>query len=319
LLNRAGFGGDPADIKSFHALGRYKAVDRLISPQEPLAAFPLPAWSTPEAALAEFNERREAVKAADEKSKGLSADEGAELRRQARKESQRIERDHILEAQGWWFRRILTTEAPLREKMTLFWHDHFATSFQKTKRPAFLIKQNELFREMAFGSFKDLTKSVMRDPAMLFYLDGQDSKKGSPNENFAREVLELFTLGEGNYTENDIKEGARAFTGYRLNRKDLGVEHFKKQWDDGSKTVFGKTGAFDGEQVIDLIFTQPAAARLVPSKLWEYFVAEDPSPKLVDSLAETFRKADFNTGPLLREIFVSKAFYSRRCNFSSRC
>jgi uncharacterized protein (DUF1800 family) len=145
---------------------------------------------------------------------------------------------------------------------------------------------------------------------MLYFLDAQYNVKGAPNENFAREVMELFTLGEGNYTEQDIHEAARAFTGYRIDRMEGKVEHRKQQWDEGTKTVFGKTGAFKGEDVVDLIFTQKAAARLVPSKLWEYFVAEDPSPALVDSLAESFRNAEFKTGPLLREIFVSKAFYN---------
>ncbi len=310
LLNRAGFGGNPGEIKAFHSLGRTKAVDSLISPTEPVEAIPVPEWATPEESVKRFNEYRDIVKEAEEKAKGLPQAEAAQIRRKARKEGQRIQRQLGLEAQGWWFRKIMLTQAPLREKMTLFWHDHFSTSFQKVKQPPMLMRQNELFRAHAFGDFRELTKAVAKDPAMMMYLDSQNSKKGSPNENFAREVMELFTLGEGNYTEDDIREAARAFTGYRINRKDATVAFQERQWDEGKKKIFGQTGAFKGEDVIDLIFTQKASARLVPSKLWVYFVAENPPPAAIDSLAESFQKAGYQTGPLLREIFLSKQFYS---------
>lgn len=310
LLNRAGFGGSPSSIKAFHALGRTKAVESLISPEERIDAFPVPTFATKESIAENYNEYQDAVKKVVQETRDLPKQEADELRRKARQKVQRKRRDQALEAQGWWFRRMLASEAPLREKMTLFWHDHFATSFQKVKQPALLVKQNELFRSQAFGSFKELTKSVVRDPAMLLYLDSQNSKKGMPNENFSREVLELFTLGEGNYSEEDIHQAARAFTGYRIERTTATVTFRKVQWDDGSKTVFGKSGAFKGEELVDLIFEQKAASELVPRKLWEYFVAENPSQEVVDSLSAAFRAADFRTGPLLREIFLSQEFYS---------
>ena len=310
LLNRAGFGGSPAEIKSFHALGREKAVDSLVSPAEPLAAFPLPAWSVGEQALAALRERRQILRSTRKATRGLSAEEAENAKREANKKFQQESRQQALEAQGWWFRRMLKTQAPLREKMTLFWHDHFATSIQKVKQPVFMVRQNELFRQSAFGSFKDLTHAILMDPAMLLYLDTQSSKKDMPNENFAREVMELFTLGEGNYTEQDIREAARAFTGYYLNQGDGKVRHDKRQWNSADKTIFGKTGPFAGKDVIDLIFEKEQTARFMAKKLWEFFVYESPSKLALDALAESFRKADFQTGPLLREIFLSKEFYS---------
>jgi uncharacterized protein (DUF1800 family) len=312
LLNRAGFGGNPAEIKAFHALGRIKAVDSLLNPSEAIDAIAPPEWSKPEAAAEIYNEYREIAREAREKSRGLPPEEAAQMRRQATKAAQRKRNEMGLEAQAWWFRKILVTQAPLREKMTLFWHDHFATSFQKVKQPAMLMRQNELFRKNACGNFRELTKAIAVDPAMMLYLDSQNSKKGAPNENFAREVMELFTLGEGNYTEDDIKEAARAFTGNSINRRDVTVTFRANQWDEGKKKIFGQTGAFKSEDVIDLIFQQKAAASYVPSKLWEYFVAENPPQSAVDALAASFKAADFNTAPLLREIFLSKEFYSER-------
>ena len=312
LLNRAGFGGSPADIKSFHALGRTKAVDSLLNPGEPVDAIAPPEWSQPEKALEMFQAHREATREAVEKAKSMPTFEGSQVRRAVLKKYQRLRNDLGREAEEWWMGKILATQAPLREKMTLFWHDHFATSFQKVKQPAMLVRQNEMFREHAFGDFKALTHGVAKDPAMMLYLDSQNSKKGSPNENFAREVMELFTLGEGNYTEDDIREAAKAFTGYRIDRTSGTMIFQKRQWDESSKTVFGKNGELTGEDVIELIFQQKAAASYVPSKLWEYFVSEDPPKAAVDSLAASFKTADFNVAPLLREIFLSKEFYSER-------
>ncbi len=310
LLNRAGFGGSPSDIKSFHALGREKAVDSLISPTEPLDAFPLPEWSTDEVALADMSARLEQRKTVRQAMRDLSPEAAEKIKREATKENQMEDRQRTLEMQGWWFRRMHKTAAPLREKMTLFWHDHFATSIQKVKQPVLLIRQNELFRKNAFGSSKDLTQAILMDPAMMLYLDTQSSKKGMPNENFAREVMELFTLGEGNYTEQDIRESARALTGYQLNRANGKVFHNKRQWDSTDKTVFGKTGPFTGKDIINLIFEKKESARFMSKKLWEFFVYENPPKGALDALSDSFQKSNFQTGPLLREIFLSKEFYA---------
>jgi uncharacterized protein (DUF1800 family) len=279
---------------------------------EPVEAFTLPSWATREHAVADMKARLEQFQEVRRAIRDLPAEEAEKVRKEFQQKQQRTNRQHGIEAQGWWFRRMLKTNAPLREKMVLFWHDHFASSIQKVKQPVLMVMQNELFRSHATGSFKQLTHAILMDPAMMLYLDTQTSKKGQPNENFAREVMELFTLGEGNYTEKDIKEAARAFTGYNLNRFNAGAVHNRRQWDDGEKTIFGKTGKFDGDDVIDLLFEQEAAARYVPGKLWEYFGSEDPPEEGFDALAKSFKAADFKVEPLLREIFRSKAFYSEK-------
>jgi len=310
LLNRAGFGGSPDEIKAFHANGRTKAVDLLFTTNESPDAFPVPEWATEERLLADMRQRIDQRRDLMKATRGLSPEEAEKQRREMFKDVQQENREHALESQGWWFRRMAKTDSPLREKMTLFWHDHFATSIQKVKQPALMLKQNELFRSHAFGSFKDLTQAILLDPAMMLYLDTQNSRKGKPNENFAREVMELFTLGEGNYTEQDIREAARAFTGYDLNRFTGKVNHNDRQWDDSPKTVFGKTGPFDGKDVINLIFEKPGVATFMAEKIWEFFVYDDPTRQAVDALADTLRKNGYRMEPLLREIFMSREFYS---------
>jgi uncharacterized protein (DUF1800 family) len=310
LLNRAGFGGNPDEIKAFHAKGRIKAVDLLFTSNDGPDAFSIPEWATDESLLADMRQRFAQRREIQQATRGLSPEQAEQKRREMFRDLQQENRQHALEAQGWWFRRMVKTGSPLREKMTLFWHDHFATSIQKVKQPALMLRQNELFRSHAFGSFKDLTQAILLDPAMMLYLDTQSSRKGKPNENFAREVMELFTLGEGNYTEQDIREAARAFTGYDLNRFTGRVTHNDRQWDDSPKNVFGKTGPFDGEDVINLIFEKPGVATFMAEKIWEFFVYEDPSPQAIEALAETFRNGGYRMEPLLREIFMSQEFYS---------
>ena len=310
LLNRAGFGGNPAAVASLHAMGRTQAVDSLLTPEEPTTAYPLPAWATQAAALAANQERLKQRVEMQKNLRGATPEAAEKIRREANRDLQQESRQQGLEAQAWWFRRMLVTRAPLREKMTLFWHDHFATSIQKVRQTVLMVWQNDMFRNHACGNFKTLTQAILLDPAMMLYLDTDNSRKGRPNENFAREVMELFTLGEGHYSEQDIREAARAFTGYQLNRVNGKVFHNRRQWDETDKTFLGKTGPFAGEDIIRLIFEQPAAARLVPTKLWEFFVAENPASEVIDSLSATFKQAGFEVAPVLREIFLSQAFYA---------
>jgi len=310
LLNRAGFGGSPSDIREFHALGRERAVDSLLKPTEALDAFPLPSWAAKDQALADVRATIESRIALKVTMREMSPEAAENAKREANKAMQQEARQRELEALSWWFLRMLKTRAPLREKLTLFWHDHFATSIQKVKEPVLLVQQNDLFRKQAFGSFKDLTQAILLDPAMTLYLDTESSKKGYPNENFAREIMELFTLGEGNYSEQDVREAARAFTGYQFNRREGKVYHNTRQWDPGEKTIFGQTGAFTGKDAINLIFQKPQAARFMARKLWEFFVYEKPSDAALDILTASFLKSDFRVSPLLREIFLSQEFYS---------
>lgn len=310
LLNRAGFGAAPATIREFHRMGREAGVASLFAAQDPGREESKPEWATRERAVADMRGRMEQLMESRRAAKGQSPEEAEKTRREAFKAMQEDNRRHAIEGQSWWFRKMMDSPCPLREKMTLFWHDHFATSIQKVKLPVLMIWQNELFFRHAFGSFKDLTQAILLDPAMLLYLDTQNSRKGHPNENFAREVMELFTLGEGNYTEQDIREAARAFTGYQLNRATGEVVHNRRQWDGTNKTVFGKTGAFTGADVIGLIFQNPQVSKMMARKVWEFFADENPPEGMVESLAETLRKEDYRMEPVLRSLFLSEAFYA---------
>lgn len=312
LLNRAGFGGSPDEVKNFHRLGREAAVQFLLEPTEKIEAFPIPAWADMEAvrkSLAEFAENRLLLQ---EKRRTLSPEAFEKEQREANRKQRMESRKQGVESQSWWIERMMTSRAPLREKMTLFWHDHFATSIQKVRGPYLMIHQNELFREHAFGNFKELTQKIVRDPAMMVYLDVQRSNKQQPNENFAREVMELFTLGEGNYTEEDIKNAARAFTGYRMNRFSGEVTQSISSWDDGEKTMFGTTGKFNGKDVVTLIFRKPECADFIAKKLWEFFGYEEPDVALVKELGGVLRKSNYEIRPLLKEIFLSAEFYGAK-------
>ena len=312
LLNRAGFGGSPEQIGKLHRMGREKAVEFLLEPEEATGDFEKPEWASAKQALADMQGRIQQLRETREKTQGLSAEEAEKIRRTSFQQMQKDNRRRALEGQGWWFRRILGTKAPLQEKMTLFWHDHFATSIQKVKQPVLMMMQNDLFREHAFGNFRDLTQKIVRDPAMMLYLDTQMSSKAQPNENFAREVMELFTLGEGNYTEEDVKEAARAFTGYKLNRLNGAVMQSASAWDGGKKKIFGESGTYNGKDVVNLIFKKDACAKFMAGKLWEFFGYEKPPESAVEDLAATLRDGDYEVKPVLREIFLSREFYGEK-------
>jgi uncharacterized protein (DUF1800 family) len=195
--------------------------------------------------------------------------------------------------------------------MTLFWHGHFATSQQKVVRADAMWRQHQVLRANALGSFRDMLHAVARDPAMLVYLDGARSRKEAPNENFAREVMELFTLGEatqgGGYTEQDIREAARAFTGWSLEQGDF---RFRPALHDfGTKTVLGKSGNFDGDQVLDVLLDQPQAARFMVEKLWFEFVSPAPDPREVDRIALRFRSSNYDIAVAMRELLLTKDFW----------
>ena len=277
LLNRAGFGGSPAEIKAFHALGRDKAVDSLIAPTEPLDAFPAPAWSTDEQALADMKARRMEIREARKAARGLSPEEAEKAKREA------IQGDPAGKPPAGPRRPGMVVPPDAQDRGSAARENDalLARPFRHLDPEGETAGPDDACRtscsaSSAFGSFKDLTQAILMDPAMMLYLDTQSSQKGKPNENFAREVMELFTLGEGNYTEQDIREAARAFTGYQLNRITGKVTHNRRQWDDADKTVFGKTGPFTGKDVINLIFEKPDAARFMAKKIWEFFVYDNP-------------------------------------------
>ncbi|MFK7950218.1 MAG: DUF1800 family protein [Saprospiraceae bacterium] len=205
-----------------------------------------------------------------------------------------------------WVQQMANSKNPLLERMTLFWHGHFACI--NKSNPYLSENQNNTIRQYALGSFKDLVLAISKDPAMIRFLNNQQNKKNSPNENYARELMELFTIGRGNYTENDIKEAARAFTGWHSNLK---AEFYfnERQHDFGEKTFMGKTGNFDGEDIIDIILENKQTARFIATKVYRYFVNEKVNKKHIEELTETFFNADYNIETLMRKIFTSDWFY----------
>jgi Protein of unknown function (DUF1800) len=215
------------------------------------------------------------------------------------------------EIRGWWLYCILFGGHPLREKMTLFWHNHFATSIAKIKFPRLMVKQNILIRNNALGKFAPFLLDMSKDAAMIQWLDNASNVKGHPNENYAREVMELFSLGVGNYTETDIREAARAFTGWQTDGDDK-FEVAVKNHDDGEKAVLGKKGNLDGTDVIDILLTRPHTAQFVVRKLYKYLISENQEPPVafLEPLAESFRKSDYDVAGLVRTMLASKHFFS---------
>ncbi len=215
---------------------------------------------------------------------------------------------------NWWLREMIDSPAPLAERMTLFWHGHFATSQQKVIRSQGMWNQHQLFRSEALGNFRTLLHGVAKDPAMLVYLDGANSRKEAPNENFAREVMELFTLGEasggGGYTEQDIREAARAFTGFSVDRETFSFRMRPAFHDTGNKTLFGRTGNLDGDAALELMLEQPNAARFITAKLWREFVSPAPDGSELDRIAGRFRASGYDISAVLRELLLSDAFWT---------
>ena len=211
---------------------------------------------------------------------------------------------------AWWLFRMQGTPDPLLEKLTLFWHGHFATSAAKVEKPRLMLAQNQLLRAHARGRFEDMVKAISRDPAMLVYLDSTSNRRIRPNENYARELMELFCLGVGNYTEKDIKEVARAFTGWELRADQFAFNHI--QHDTGTKSFLGGSGAFDGDDAIRVILAQPAAPRFIARKLVRFFAFDEPAAPdaLVEPLAQELRKNDFQIAPAVRRLLGSNLFFS---------
>ena len=208
----------------------------------------------------------------------------------------------------WWAERMLDTDHPLQEKMALFWHGHFATAQNKIRDYRKMLGQIDLFERHATGNFGDLLVQIAQDPGMLYYLDAGVNVKGAANENFAREVMELFTMGVGHYTEQDVREGARAFTGWNFENLDFVVN--AAQHDDGPKTFLGRTGNFDGVDVLEIILEQPVTAEYIAAKIYRFFVREDVSPALVAELGSVLRDNDYELRPLLTTLFLSRDFHS---------
>lgn len=211
-----------------------------------------------------------------------------------------------------WVYRLMFTPSQLLEKTTVFWHGHFATGAEKVDNAKMMWRQNELLRDQALGDFGTLAQGIAKDPAMLVYLDSVTNRKAHPNENFARELMELFCLGEGNYTEQDVLELARCFTGWEI-RNDRFRKN-KYQQDIGEKRVLGRKGAFDGEAAIQVVLDQPGCEMFLSRKWYRFFIADQPEPSdaLLRPLAACFRENGLQTAPALRRLFGSNLFFSQQ-------
>jgi hypothetical protein len=317
LLERAGFGGTPAEIEVLARMTPAQAVARLVR-FEGADAVHLPPFDhsgVHDPGLEPFPPSRPAVTdMAKEKGEAL----GIKVKPSGNRRLQPIVdeffywlRASALETNRvayWWANRMVASPRPLEEKMALFWHGHFASNEAKVRDYRKLLGQLELFQKQGMGNFRDLTVAVAQDPAMLSFLDAGVNVKGASNENFAREIMELFTMGVGHYTEKDIREAARAFTGW--NYVDLKFIVNKDQHDDGEKNFLGKTGRFDGVDVIDIIMQQPATADFIAGKIYRFFVRENLSPELQTQLGSVLRESHYQIAPLLEKIFQSRDFYS---------
>jgi uncharacterized protein (DUF1800 family) len=319
LLERAGFGAAPDEIARLATLTPQQAVDALVdyeSIANDLKPFDESVIWDP--GMDPFPpSRAEAVRIARERGEGLGVKllpEGAQRRLQPVVDkffyglyANGIETQRL----GlWWANRMLTTRRPLEEKLTLFWHGHFATGENKVRDYRMMLRQNEMFRARASGAFRDLLVGLLKDPAMLVYLDNGENVKKHPNENFGRELLELFTMGVGNYSERDVREAARAFTGWT---NDVLVFKFDvDQHDPGEKTFLGRTGAFNGEDIVDIILAQPVTAEFMAAKVYRFFAREEIDGALKQELGHTYRDSGYRMKPLLKRIFLSKDFYSTR-------
>ncbi len=271
LLRRLQFGVTPVEIQRAVADGMDATLDRFFSPQP----------ETPEFTASQTALRDAAVATAS-----------------------------IQDLKAWWLHRMAGTANPVVEKLTLFWHNHFATSYNKVLSVPMMTEQNDLFRSLGRGSFRTLLTAVARDPAMLVWLDGNANRKRHPNENFAREVMELFALGLGNYTEHDIQEAARAFSGWHLREGRFWFN--ESQHDSSEKTVFGKTGKFAGQAIIDLCLDHPACSRFLAFKLLRAFVMPEPSPEAITRVAALFVQHDLAIAPVLKEVCRSPEFYDEK-------
>jgi uncharacterized protein (DUF1800 family) len=290
LLTRAGFTPSDADAAEYANLTHRAAVDRLLAAVRTTAVTPAPLW---------IDERlvppRELRAMSDEQRR-------VQLQKQIRMG---------LELRGWWLREMVSTPSPLTERMTLVWHNHFVAAQPKVRYSQLMYRQNVLLRRHALGRFDELLHAAAKDPAMLIYLDAATNRRGSPNENFAREVMELFMLGEGKYAEQDIKEAARAFTGWSID-PEAGTYVFRRFFHDGGeKTVLGRSGRFDGDAVLDILLAQPSTAEFIVSKLWREFVSPEPDAARVRAIAVQFRASGWRIDGVVRSLLLQPEVIER--------
>ncbi len=268
LLRRAQFGATQEEIEQAVKLGLDQTVHRLINTQKESAEF-------------------------------IAAE--PILRQTA------IDAENIQSLKSWWLYRMVHSANAFAEKMTLFWHNHFATSNAKVESTQLMWRQNEMFRKLAIGDFKVMLLNIAKDPAMLIWLDGNGNKRRAPNENFARELLELFSLGVGNYTEKDIQEAARSFSGWHMRQGEYWFN--EDQHDEGVKSVFGKRGNWNGDDVVKFCLDHKACPKFLASKLLKTFALAEPAAEITESFAKRIRAHNYDLSLIMSELFRSKLFY----------
>lgn len=286
LVERTGYGPELEKIYRLQQMGRDQAINSLLSTPRDYLTRP-PKLST----FDTFQQMRS---------------------NKQKQEAMKIFRKEVNNVKKWGLRNIIDNPNALQERMTWFWHNHFTSSHNKSRRTLhLLINQDLAIRKNAIGNFGELLRNISYEPMMLMYLDGVSNKKGKPNENFARELLELFTLGEGHYTERDIKEVARAFTGWTINYKTLRPRLKKNQVDTSSKVIFNQTGNFSSDDVLNMLLQHPRTAEYIAEKFWKEFInLESPDQATIKNWAHQFRSSNYDIATLLRAVLASPAFWS---------
>lgn len=276
LLRRAGFGARPDEWEEYSALGIKATTQRLLHPE--------------------------------------TVPDNLEVLLQTIGENF-IDFDTLDGVRNWWIFRMAQSRRPLEEKMTLFWHNHFATANYKVNNPRFMARQIDTFREHALGNFRSLLLAMIRDPAMLVWLDGGQNRLNASNENFAREVLELFTMGPGSgYTEKDIQEAARSFTGWIYNNGGFTYSSFAH--DDHYKTFMGQSGNFHGDDIVNIIVRQPAVGKFLAGKLWKFFVSETPPPAEIERIGKIYLTSNYDIRAMVEAILTSPSFYAEGSRYA---
>lgn len=289
LLTRTGFDPVWSEIQPLLKLSRAEAVHQIVSQANAKPLHPIPSYllSKPEDSLSTLLSRSPIE----------------------RMMAQKDERTRLESLQGWWIEQMIQTPTPLAEQMLLFWHNHFTTSIQKVRTARLMTQQHLTLRRYALDSFDKLLSAIIHDPAMLRYLDSANNRKEQANENFARELLELFTMGPGHYSEQDIKEASRAFTGWMIQRETASFSFISTQHDDGIKTFLGQTGPWTGDDIVRIILQQPATAHFIVHKLWQFFINDTPDEKIVASIAATWQTNHYTIKPMLKQLLLTDAFW----------
>lgn len=284
LLSRAGFGVNISQIEDL------KNKKNKVILSDLLKEYPFTEinYNTPDLVQIEYTDPK------------ATADQKREVQKITQKQNTELNLNFLTE--------MTKSQDQLREKMGFFWHGHFATRVNNSKFNQHLLN---VIRKNALGNFKELLFEVSKSPAMLNFLNNQQNKKGHPNENFAREVMELFTMGRGNYTETDIKELARAFTGWGYDKEGSFSER-PKQHDTETKTFLGKTGNFNGDDVLNIILEQKVTAKFITTKIYKFFVNENPDQHNINKLSEEFYASNYDIKKLMESIFSSSWFYDKK-------